>query len=204
MRQSHREMCVTLRDGVHDEQIAALTSRPTVARRRRTEREVPAVGAATEPLAASFQDETPAQLAATRTCLSTLQCGVAGFLGAALVNQKTGTTVRALSNTVDMKVAVSGNAEVLQTKMRLLEQLSLAGTLEDILISLDRCFCIIRPLSDAFFLSELGAGDARAELRASLEAFLDPDEPGSIEQPLAGANRVRRLRGDLLRQGACI
>lgn len=152
MRHSHREMCITLRDGNYDEQIAVLTSRPAVARRRRTSPGVSAVVTAAEAIIPSFEEDTPQDLAAARKCLATVETGVEGFLGAALVNQHKGTTVRALGSRVDMKIAVSGNTELLQMKMRLLEQLDLDGTLEDILISLEQWFCIIRPLGDTLFL----------------------------------------------------
>lgn len=153
MRRSHREMCITLRDGAYDERIAALTSRPKAAtRRHRTNSYLPAVVPASEPLTPSFEDGSPADLAAARKCLAAIEGGIKGFLGAALVNQEKGTTVRALGSTVDMKIAVSGNAELLHMKMRLLEQLELSGTLEDILISLDQWLCIIRPLGEALFL----------------------------------------------------
>ncbi len=166
MQHSHREMCVSLRDGIYDERIAALTSRPAaVQRRRRTSPSIPAAVLAPQPgpvagpvalaaVAPSLEDLAAGQ-EAMRRCLAAIHHGVAGFLGAAVVNQRDGLSVRALSTTLetlDMNVAVSGDAAMLQSKMQLLEQLDLDGTLEDILISLDQWFCIIRPLSAALFL----------------------------------------------------
>lgn len=151
MRRSHREICIMLRDGVYDELIGGLTSRPGLARRHRTNSSLPAMAPASESITPSLEDGS-ADLVAARKCLAAIEGGIKGFLGAALVNQENGTTLRALGSTVDMKTAVSGNAELLHMKMQLLEQLGLSGTLEDILISLDQSFCIIRPLGDALFL----------------------------------------------------
>lgn len=163
MQRSHRKMCIALRDGRCDERIAALTSRPATVRRHRSNTEIPAAACAPQPSRPPtpqprlcepplFDDYGPAELEALRKCLVAVETGVTGFLGAAVVNQKNGTTVRALGSAVDMKTAISGNLELLHSKMRLLEQLDLDGTLEDILISLEKWFCILRPLGDALFL----------------------------------------------------
>ncbi|MGH1343366.1 MAG: hypothetical protein ACRBN8_17540 [Nannocystales bacterium] len=162
MRHSHREMCISLRDGKYDERIAALTSRPAAVRRRRTNTELAPV--CSGPAPADTPEKTPAApltpsfgtsssgSAAGHQCLSSIERGVAGFLAAALVDQANGTTLRALGSPDNTRLAVSGSQGLLQAKMRLLEQLDLAGTLEDILISLDHWFCILRPVDDARFL----------------------------------------------------
>ncbi len=155
MRQSHREMCITLRDGTHDERIAALSRRPGVPRRRpKTHSSLPAVVATPklESFSPEFADDDVADLEATRKCLATIQNELTGFLGGAVVDHEKGTTVRAEGGTLDMKTAVSGNIELLQSKMRLLELLDLQGTLEDILLTLEGWFCIIRPLTPSTFI----------------------------------------------------
>lgn len=158
MRESHRAMCVRLRDGIYDEQVDALIrkrERPTAppcSTERAGER---------NDLAESlqFSEQTDAEVGLIRECLARLE-GLTGFLGAALVDPDRGASVRALGSTVDMQLAVSGNAELLSLKMELLERLELGGTLEDILITIESWFCIIRPLAGRRFLYVIVDRDA--------------------------------------------
>ncbi len=157
MRHSHREMCRALRDGQYDENIAALTSRPPpVARRRhRTSSSVPAVSSTrSRRRSRTMEAVVPEAVAdaATLACLAGLERDLTGLVGAAMVSRSTGVTVRAPLSSARMDAAAAGNIELLRTKMRLLEQLDLGGSLEDILITLEHWFCVIRPLDDDRFL----------------------------------------------------
>lgn len=151
MRESHRAMCVRLRDGIYDEQLEALFR----GRQRTATSSGPAGegGGKPDDLAAAlhFSEQTDEEVGGIRECLARLE-SLAGFLGAALVDPERGASVRALGSTVDMQLAVSGNAELLSLKMQLLERLDLGGTLEDILITIESWFCIIRPLDGRRFL----------------------------------------------------
>lgn len=72
---------------------------------------------------------------------------VAGFVGVALVDSDSGMTMATLGGgNLNLEVAAAGNSDVLRSKRRVAEQLSLDDTIEDILISLGKQYHIIRPL----------------------------------------------------------
>ncbi|WP_255685613.1 hypothetical protein [Actinocorallia sp. API 0066] len=71
-----------------------------------------------------------------------------GALGAAIVDYSSGMALGVLgsSKALDLQIAAAGNTEVVRSKMRTIEQLGLKESIEDILITLDKQYHIIRPL----------------------------------------------------------
>ncbi len=93
-----------------------------------------------------------------------------GAIGVALVDYTSGLTLGYLGGdgVMDMTVAAAGNTDVVRAKMRALELLGLQDGIEDILITLDTQYHLIRLLrarrgGDALFLY-LALGKARANL----------------------------------------
>ena len=73
---------------------------------------------------------------------------IEGALGVALVDYSSGMTLgTAGGSEIDLAVAAAGNTDVVRAKLRTLELLRLPDQIEDILISLDTQYHIIRPLS---------------------------------------------------------
>ena len=72
-----------------------------------------------------------------------------GALGVALVDYSSGMTlgIAGGSPELDLGVAAAGNTDVVRAKMRTLEMLKIADGIEDILITLDTQYHLIRPLS---------------------------------------------------------
>ena len=111
--------------------------------------------------------------------------GIEGAIGVALVDYTSGLTLGVLggSPTLDMNVAAAGNTDVVRAKVRTLEMLGLTDSIEDILITLDTQYHLIRLLqarrgSEALFLylalskSRANLGLARHQLRR-IESDLD-------------------------------
>lgn len=110
---------------------------------------------------------------------------IEGAIGVALVDYTSGLTLGVLGGgpTMDMNVAAAGNTDVVRAKVRTMEMLGLKDTIEDILITLDSQYHLIRLLkdrrgSDALFLylaltkSRANLGLARFQLR-KIEADLE-------------------------------
>lgn len=111
--------------------------------------------------------------------------GIEGAIGVALVDYTSGLTLGVVggSPTMDMNIAAAGNTDVVRAKMRALEMLGLDDIIEDILITLDSQYHLIRLLHtrkgrDALFLylalskSRANLGMARHQLR-KIEAGLE-------------------------------
>jgi len=109
---------------------------------------------------------------------------IEGAIGVALVDYTSGLTLGVLGGGVnlDMNIAAAGNTDVIRAKVRTLEMLGLADTIEDMLITLDSQYHLIRLLqsrgNEAFFLylalnkNRANLGLARHQLR-KIEAELD-------------------------------
>jgi hypothetical protein len=73
---------------------------------------------------------------------------VEGAIGVALVDYTSGMTLGVLGGSpeLDLTVAAAGNTDVVRAKMRTIEMLNLPDGIEDILITLDSQYHLIRPL----------------------------------------------------------
>ena len=72
---------------------------------------------------------------------------IAGALGASLVDYDSGMTPGSRGGTdagLDLEVAAAGNTEVVRAKMRTMQALGLNETIEDMLITLDTQYHLIR------------------------------------------------------------
>lgn len=72
-----------------------------------------------------------------------------GALGAAVVDYNSGMALGTLGNSkaLDLNVAAAGNTEVVRAKLRTIEQLGLQEDIEDVLISLNSQYHLIRPMT---------------------------------------------------------
>jgi hypothetical protein len=109
---------------------------------------------------------------------------IEGAIGVALVDYSSGLTLGVLGGgaTMDMNIAAAGNTDVVRAKVRTMEMLGIQESIEDILITLDTQYHLIRLLpkrgGDAFFLylaltkQRANLGLARHQLR-KIEADLE-------------------------------
>ena len=110
---------------------------------------------------------------------------IEGAIGVALVDYTSGLTLGVSGGgaIMDMNVAAAGNTDVVRAKVRTLEMLGLGDNIEDILITLDSQYHLIRLLQgrrtgDALFLylslakNRANLGLARHQLR-KIEAELE-------------------------------
>jgi hypothetical protein len=101
-----------------------------------------------------------------------------GAVGVSLVDYESGMSLGTLGggDWLDLDVASAGNTEVIRAKMRVMSELALDDTIEDILITLDTQYHLIRLIQgrrggDALFLylalsnSRANLGLARHQLR---------------------------------------
>ncbi|MEZ5398220.1 MAG: hypothetical protein R2729_01040 [Bryobacteraceae bacterium] len=71
---------------------------------------------------------------------------VDGAMTAALVDAQTGLVMGKVGSGLDVDLAAAGNSEVVNAKLRIMNKLGLKGGIEDILISLEKQYHIIRPI----------------------------------------------------------
>jgi hypothetical protein len=85
-------------------------------------------------------------VASVEVSLKEMMAGIEGALGAAVVDYTSGMALGTLggSKELDLTVAAAGNTDVIRAKVRTMEQLGLKGQIEDILITLDRQYHVIR------------------------------------------------------------
>jgi hypothetical protein len=91
---------------------------------------------------------------------------IEGAIGVALVDYTSGLTLGVLGGgaTMDMNVAAAGNTDVVRAKVRTLEMLGIQESIEDILITLDTQYHLIRLLQGQSFFLYLALGKQRANL----------------------------------------
>jgi hypothetical protein len=102
---------------------------------------------------------------------------IEGAIGVALVDHSSGMTLGLMggSGEIDLAVAAAGNTDLVRAKLRTLELLGMQDAIEDILITLDTQYHIIRPLGSrngrglflyiALLRSRANLGLARHQLR---------------------------------------
>lgn len=72
---------------------------------------------------------------------------VDGYMASALVDCDSGMLMASDGGTtIDLELAAAGNAEVVRAKRRVAASLKISDSIEDILISLERQYHLIRPL----------------------------------------------------------
>ncbi|MGJ7501699.1 hypothetical protein ACSFBF_15190 [Variovorax sp. ZT5P49] len=68
-----------------------------------------------------------------------------GAMCAAVVDSGSGMILGSAGSGVDMEIAAAGNTEVMRSKLKTMQALSLNDVIEDVLITLGRQYHIIRP-----------------------------------------------------------
>ncbi|MCB5943467.1 roadblock/LC7 domain-containing protein [Acidocella sp. KAb 2-4] len=69
-----------------------------------------------------------------------------GAICAAVVDSNSGMIIGSKGNGIDMDVAAAGDTEVIRAKLRTMKDLGLQGGIEDIIVTLDSQYQILRPI----------------------------------------------------------
>ncbi|MBP2368534.1 hypothetical protein [Pseudonocardia parietis] len=129
---------------------------------------------------------------------------IKGAFAVALVDYESGMTLgsRGGSPEFDLDVAAPGNSEVMRAKLDVMAKLGIRDSVEDILITLDTQYHVIRPISSRgeeqlFFYLALNRAQAnlamaRRDLRAVADQFY-VGAPGPASTPgIAGPEPIRQ------------
>jgi len=73
--------------------------------------------------------------------------GIDGAMGGCIVDYTSGMSLGATGAGVDLELAAAGNSQVVKAKMDTMKSLGIKGGIDDILITLDTQFHVIRPTS---------------------------------------------------------
>jgi hypothetical protein len=101
---------------------------------------------------AGFIDSSPPHLHRSNIMISVEEAldelqQITGFVAAGVAHSESGMSLGALSSgDFDVDVALATNTEVVRAKLRAIDSLELEDTIEDILITLDGQYHLIRPL----------------------------------------------------------
>lgn len=104
-----------------------------------------------------------------------------GAMAAAIVDYASGMTLAADGTGVDLDAAAAGNTEVVRAKMKTMKTLGIQGGIEDILITLDKQYHIIRPcekIAGVFIYFVLDK--ARSNLAMARRKVMDIDKTLAI------------------------
>ncbi|MEW2162728.1 hypothetical protein AB0912_06975 [Streptomyces sp. NPDC007084] len=87
-------------------------------------------------------------MANVEVSLKETMTSIEGALGAALVDYTSGMALGTMGggNDLDLNIAAAGNTDVIRAKMRTMEHLGLKSSIEDVLITLETQYHVIRPL----------------------------------------------------------
>jgi len=132
MQTSHKAMCSALAKGELDQRIAMRCG-----------------GALLEVAEDGDSDLSPE---VTLAILSRLERTVEGFLGAAIIDQETGTVVHSIEVRHNLRQASDSTAEILRATRRNLQALELGTEVEDILISTEDTLFFLRPVCRRLFV----------------------------------------------------
>ncbi|MFF7331683.1 hypothetical protein [Streptomyces sp. NPDC008150] len=85
-------------------------------------------------------------MASVDTSLKELMTGIEGAVGCAIVDYTSGMALGTLGGgaDLDLLVAAAGNTDVVRAEMRTMAEVGLGSAVEDILITLDRQYHLIR------------------------------------------------------------
>ena len=101
---------------------------------------------------------------------------VEGAMCAALVDANSGMMLGSAGSGLDLELAAAGNTEVVRAKMRTMKSLGLNDTIEDILITLNKQYHIIRPVqAKAGIFMYLVLDKSRANLALARRACQDAE-----------------------------
>ncbi|MEU2736475.1 hypothetical protein ABZ656_13875 [Streptomyces sp. NPDC007095] len=88
-------------------------------------------------------------MASVDVSLKEMMTAAEGALGAAVVDYTSGMALGTLGGgkDLDLMIAAAGNTDVVRAKVRTMEQLGLKSRIEDILITLETQYHLIRPVA---------------------------------------------------------
>ena len=103
-------------------------------------------------------------MANVKQTLESLLSDIDGAIAAALVDYKSGMALGTAGTGLNLEVAAAGNTEVVRAKMKTMSNLGLKGSIEDILITLDKQYHIIRPIPGQSLFMYLALNREQANL----------------------------------------